>query len=95
MSKYIAKFQRLFEVEVDTETLESAEQLAKQVLTQFPEGTVKLLSILPEGYVEPPDEPEKPTTPKPWGPPAPGGGTPGTPVVKTVALVDQIAEKAA
>lgn len=91
MKKFTVKFQREFEVEVEADSLETAEQLARQVLLQFPPQTAKLLSILPEGYIEPVAPPPQLSPPR--GRPL-GGGSPGTPVVKQEVLVDQIAEAA-
>lgn len=53
MNKFNVKFQRDFEVQIEADTVELAEKLANQVLAQFPKDTCKLLSIIPEGYVEP------------------------------------------
>lgn len=53
MNKFNAKFQREFEVQIEADDIQTAEQLARRVLTGFPAGTTKLLSILPEGYTEP------------------------------------------
>ncbi len=55
MQTYKVKFSRDFEVDIHAETLPLAGQLAKQVIAQFPAGSCKILSIIPEGYVEPPD----------------------------------------
>ena len=55
MQTYKVKFSRDFEVDIHAGTLPLAEQLAKQVIAQFPADSCKLLSIIPGGYVEPPD----------------------------------------
>lgn len=90
---FVAKYQRDFEVQVHALDVKMAEAMAKEILKQFPKDTVKLLSLLPLGYVEP-AEPEKPTTPTRPGNKPVGGGSPGTPVVSTPVLVDQIAKAA-
>lgn len=86
--KYIAKFIRAFSGEIEAKDLAEAERFARDVVNQFSPGTAKLLSIHPEGYIDPDD---KPTFTGPRGPDAP---TPGTPVVKQDVLVDQIAKAA-
>lgn len=92
MSKFSVKFLREFEVDIQAEDTKIAEQLAQRILSQFPPGTVKLLSVIAEGAVVIADgEPSPPT--KPWGNPN-GGGSPGTPIVRREVLVDQIAEAA-
>lgn len=88
MPKFIAKMLREFEAEITADTIENAEGIAKSILEQIPDS--KLLSILPEGYVEPTD-PEKPIRP---GNKPVGGGSPGTPTVSVPVLVDQIAKVA-
>lgn len=88
MKKYVAQFARVFEVTVEAEDDKAAEALAHGVRREFPLGTVKLLSVTAEDYVEPPD----PQAPLPFGSPPSGtlgGGTPRVPV-----LIDQIAEVA-
>jgi hypothetical protein len=97
MRKFTAKYQREFEVEIEAKTTAEADVLARGVLAQFPEGTIKLLSCVADDYIEgectdcTPD-PMNPTG-KPGGNPN-KGGTPGTPVVKQEVLVDQVAEAA-
>ena len=92
MTKFKVKFLREFEVDIDAESLEIAGQLAQKVLTQFANGTCKLLSIVQEGVVVT-QESEKPRTPPRGGPPN-LGGSPGTPVIRTPEIVDQIARAA-
>lgn len=93
MKKFSVKFLREFEVDIEAEDTKIAEQLAQQILSQFPAGTVKLLSVIAEGAVVIADgEPSPPT--KPWGSPNGGGGSPGTPIVRQEVLIDQIAEAA-
>jgi hypothetical protein len=91
--KYHIKFQRDFEVEFEALDMESAEKLAHDLVAQFPAGSCKLLSIYADDYKAPPDDPAPVVSPPRGGSPV-GGGTPGTPVVKTEILVDQIAEAA-
>lgn len=91
MANFIAKFKREFEVGIEADTLENADKIARKVVAEIPGGT--LLELKPEGYVEP-EEPEATPPKPPFGRPN-GGGSPGTPIVRTEALVDQIAEKAA
>lgn len=92
MKNYSVKFAREFEVQVQADTLEVAQVLARRVIAQFPTDSCKLLSIIAEGCeVESVSPPEKPQPP--FGRPS-GGGTPGTPVVRVEELVDQIAEAA-
>lgn len=89
MPKFDVKIQREIDCQIEADTLANAEKIARDLVANIPNS--KLMSIHIEGYVEP-AEPEKPTPPfrgKPTG-----GGTPGTPVVKTEVLVDQIAEAA-
>lgn len=89
MKKFTVKFQRDFEAEIEAVDIDIAGTIAHNIVAQFPAGTCKLLSVLPEGYV-PPADPE-PVRPR-GGPPS--GGTPGTPVVKQEILADQIAKAA-
>lgn len=92
MKKYNVTFQREFEVGIEAESTEIAEKLANQVLTQFPKGSCKLLSIIADdAVVFTSEDPEPPT--RPWGRPN-GGGSPGTPTVKLPELVDQVAKAA-
>lgn len=91
MKKFTVKFQREFEVEVEADSLETAEQLARQVLLQFPPQTAKLLSILPEGYIEPVAPPPQLSPPR--GRPL-GGGSSGPTIVRVPVLIDQIAKVA-
>lgn len=88
MKKFVVKCMREFEVEIEADTLENAQLIARKFIAQMPGG--KLLSILPEGYVEP-VEPEKPTPPR--GSPHPGG-TPAGGTARVEVLVDQIAKAA-
>lgn len=93
MKKYQVTFQRAFEVNVEADSLEVAELLAKQIIAQFPADTCKLLSIVAEDAVVQHSSPDiKPPT-SPLGRP-PTGGTPGTPVIRQEVLEDQIAEAA-
>lgn len=85
--KYTAKFSRTFEAVIEAENIVEAQKLARDVVNQFSPGVAKLLSILPEGYVDPDSKP-------PVGPRSPDAPTPGTPVVKQDVLVDQIAKVA-
>lgn len=85
--KYVAKFSRTFEAVIEAASLKEAEAHARNVVNHFSTGTAKLLSILPEGYVDPDSKP-------PVGPRSPDAPTPGTPVVKQEVLVDQIAKAA-
>ena len=85
--KYTAKFSRTFEAVIEAENIVEAQKLARDVVNQFSPGVAKLLSILPEGYVDPDNKP-------PVGPRSPDAPTPGTPVVKQEILVDQIAKAA-
>ena len=55
MKNFHVKFIREFEVDVQADTTEVAGQLAKQIIAQFPAGTCKLLSVVEDGYVEPPE----------------------------------------
>lgn len=87
--KFIVRLLRELEIRIDADNVALAEAYVRDSLKRNPEP-LKVLSILPEGYVEPP-EPSRPTPP--FGRPN-GGGTPGTPVVKREILVDQIAEAA-
>jgi hypothetical protein len=63
MKKYTARFQRLFEVEIEANDVKHAETITKQVLAQFPEGTCILLSIYAEGYLEPVETAAAPLSP--------------------------------
>jgi hypothetical protein len=47
MKKFTVKFTREFEVEIEAIDAKIAEMLAKQVMAQFPEGTCKMLSVIP------------------------------------------------
>lgn len=97
MKKFTVKFQREFEVQVEAETPAIAQQLTKQIMAQFPEGTCKLLSIVAEDYIEGEcagcKEAVKSGGKPPHGKPD-GGGTPGATVVRVPVLVDQVAEAA-
>ena len=100
MKKYLVKFQRDFEVEIEADTVGVVQGLARNVLRQFPEGTCKLLSITREGYVDKPciGCQEDGPLPSRRGPPDNkplGGGSPGTPTVRVPELVDQIAKQEA
>ena len=53
MKKFNVKFSREFEVDVEAETTEIAQALARNIIAQFPKGSCKLLSIIAEDYVEP------------------------------------------
>lgn len=99
MKKFKVKFSREFEVDVEAESGTIAEAMARSIITQFPPGTCKLLSVIAEGHgemecagcaVDPMNPYGKPRGPKPDG----HGGTPGTPVVRQEVLVDQVAEAA-
>jgi hypothetical protein len=93
MKKYTATFMREFKIDIDAETIEIADALAKQIITQFPK--VKLMSLFIEGYVEPVDPPPQLSPPRRPGNKPTGGGSPGTPVVNIGAPpVDQIAKVA-
>lgn len=97
MKKFTVKFVREFEVEVQAEDASAAKLLADRVLTQFPKGTTKLLSLVAEDYVESKCagcavDPLNPHG-KPRGNPD-GGGSPGTPVIRIEELADQVAEAA-
>ena len=83
--KYNVKFTRVIEGQIEASSLEEAAKAAREHVAQIPGG--KLLSILPEGYVDPDGKP-------PVGPRGPATPTPGTPVVKQDVLVDQIAKAA-
>ena len=83
--KYNVKFTRVIEGQIEASSLEEAAKAACEHVAQFPGG--KLLSILPEGYVDPDSKP-------PVGPRGPSTPTPGTPVVKQEVLADQIAKAA-
>ena len=89
MAKFDVKIQREVQVEIEAVCLEDAERLANKIVSEL--EPAKLLSIHVEGYVEP-VEPEAPTPPFRGKPN--GGGSPGTPVVKTEVLVDQVAKVA-
>lgn len=98
MKKFVIKFLRGFEVEVQADSGDMASQIATSVLAQFPKGSCKLLSIVAEDYVEGEClgcavDPMNPHG-KPRGGPPNLGGNPGGTVVKLPVLVDQIAEAA-
>jgi hypothetical protein len=61
MGKYHAKFLRLFEVEIEADGIDAAKAAAQRIVSQFPAGTCKPLSVIAHDYVEPPEPP----TPKP------------------------------
>lgn len=96
MKKFSVKFLREFEVEVEAVSTAAAQAMAERIVAQFPEGTCKLLSVIAEGVeVEVAAEiTEQGRTTPPRGGRPNGGGSPGTPVVRTEVLVDQIAEAA-
>jgi hypothetical protein len=96
VKKFNVKFTRTFEVQIEAEDLNAARALSERIVSEFPEGTCKLLSVIREGVtLETEERAEKmPEPPKPRGGKPAGGGTPGTPVVKTPVLVDQIADAA-
>ena len=58
LRKFNVQFLRRFEVQIEADSLATAERLAREVLKQFPADSVRLLSIIPEGYIEPADEPK-------------------------------------
>lgn len=95
MKTFHVKFSREFDVEIQAGDTTAAGIIARNIAGQFPRGTCKVLSVIVHGYVEKPcadcqaDDPAKP----PGGRPN-GGGSPGTPVVRTEELVDQIAKVA-
>lgn len=99
MKKFSVKFLREFEVEIQADNGDSAAQIASSILAQFPKGSCKLLSIVAEDYIERgctacEEGTIKPSSGKPpHGNPG-GGGSPGTPVVRTEEMVDQVAEAA-
>lgn len=97
MKKFVAKFLREFEVELQAEFGDLAAQQASSVVAQFPAGTCKLLSIIEDGVavevvheLKSRREAKKPRQPKP----DPPGGSPATPVIKVPVLADQVAEVA-
>jgi hypothetical protein len=53
MKKYTAKFLREFEVEVQADSMTMAQMLAMRILGQLPFGSVKIVSITAEDYIEP------------------------------------------
>ncbi len=55
MKTFHVKFTRDFEVDVQAESLEAASHLAKQVTAQFATGSCKILSVIEDGYIEPPE----------------------------------------
>jgi hypothetical protein len=87
MAKFLAIIARKFEVEVQADTLQNAEAIARQIVGQL--GTAKLLSVRAEGVADDTTAPPLPPRGRPDL-----GGSPGTPVVKTEILVDQIAKVA-
>jgi hypothetical protein len=101
MKKFTVKFLREFEVEIEAENGAHAKNIAERILTQFPAGTCKLLSLVAEDYTEQPCQgcldfgPIKSEvgTPPRGGHPN-GGGSPGTPIIRTEEIVDQIAAAA-
>lgn len=97
MKKYNVKFVREFEVEVEAVSTGAATAIAERIMAQFAPGSCKLLSVVAEGVeVEVVAELGLGSgrAPPPRGGKPNGGGTPGTPVVRTEVLVDQIAEAA-
>lgn len=57
MTKFNAQFIKTFELEIEADDLKAAEAITTRFIAQFPAGTVRRLSIHPEGYVEKPEEP--------------------------------------
>lgn len=49
MSTFLAKFVREFEVGIEAETLEFADIIARRIIAEMPEGTVRLISVAAEG----------------------------------------------
>lgn len=98
MKKFTVKFLRRFEVEIQADNGDSAAQIASSILAQFPKDTCMLLSIIAEDYVEGECKAcaVDPLNPhgKPRGGSPEGGGSPGTPVIRTEEMVDQVAEAA-
>lgn len=91
MKKFVAKFLREFEVEIQAESTAAAAQAARKVLDQFPKDTVRVLSVIAEGAVI--ETPAPTPGPRRGGPPT-LGGSPATPTIKVPVLADQIAEAA-
>ena len=61
LKTYNMSFLRKVDVQIHAENIEIAEKLARQVLAQFPAETVRLLSVIEEGYKEPADAPKTAT----------------------------------
>lgn len=53
MPKFNAQFTKTFELEIEADDMKAAEAITTRFIAQFPAGTVRRLSIHPEGYVEP------------------------------------------
>jgi hypothetical protein len=51
--KFTVTYSRTFTMEIDCVDLDAADGRAKAWSKNFPAGEVKILSIYPEGYVEP------------------------------------------
>lgn len=99
MKKYLVKFQREFEVEVEAVSSVAAQVIVRGILVQFPAGSTKLLSIVEEGHADhecvgcAQDGPIKPVDGPSGGNPH-KGGTPGAGTPRVEVLVDQIAQAA-
>lgn len=53
MKKYNVQFLRRFDVEVQADNVGAAQLAVEAILAQFEKDSCKVLSIVPEGYVEP------------------------------------------
>jgi hypothetical protein len=49
MKKFIAKYQRDFEVDIEAEDMAHAEALSKNIVSGFSVGTCKMLSLTEQG----------------------------------------------
>jgi hypothetical protein len=95
--KYHITYTREFTTEIQAESSEAAKQVADSIIKQFPAGTIRLLSIYADGYVDKPCPGCEYKHAAPWDkPPAPfdsppGGSFGGAKPKDIPAPVDQIA----